>query len=367
MSIARRVVEKFAGDDIKMRRLVTYWGATVLLYVLSLSILWVEVFSGAAKAQPVFLLTVLAVTGHAFFYVLIRLWKPLNLTPSQLSVYQGRFAIFCTVVGYAVMGPLRGATLVILTVVLVFCAFTLEAKKTHSLSIFAIMLLGVTMLLMRYAAPQVFNAKTEIIHFILSGSMLLVVAILTGRLSELRTTLTTQKMELRDALAHIHVLATQDELTSLPNRRYMSNLLQREDRSRNCGGCSACVALLDIDWFKKVNDTYGHLTGDEVLRRFAEEGRLNLRANDVLSRWGGEEFLLYLPETPLDAAKVVVERLRQQVQLLHFESGDAEFGITVSAGLIELNPGETMDQGIKRADVLLYKAKEQGRNRVQAA
>ena len=195
--------------------------------------------------------------------------------------------------------------------------------------------------------------------------MLLVVAILTGRLSELRMTLKAQKMELADALARIQVLATRDELTTLPNRRYMGDLLtQEEERRKSSNSSSACLALLDIDWFKKVNDVYGHAAGDEVLRRFAEEGRLNLRENDVMARWGGEEFLLYLPETRLESAKIPLERLRQKIQALQFVFDGVPLGITFSAGLVELSPGDAVDLGIKRADALLYQAKAEGRNRV---
>ena len=366
MKIGHILLNRFAGDDVKMRRLVTYWGATVLLYLLSLSILWIEVVSGVASYGAVFALTVIAFAGHALFYLLIRQGAQLNLTPSQLSVYQGRFAILCTVAGYSIMGPLRGASLVILTVILVFCAFTLEAKRTHSLSIFALILLGVTMVSMQFTAPQVFDAKTEVIHFVLSGSMLLVVAVLTGRLSELRASLKAQKTELTEALAHIQVLATRDELTALPNRRYMSELLQRDERRRRRDRSPACLALLDIDWFKKINDVHGHASGDEVLRKFAEEGRLVLRASDVLARWGGEEFLLYLPDTTLQDARDAVERLRHQVQGMSFQSSGTVFGITFSAGLVELMPDESIDLGIRRADALLYKAKACGRNRVVA-
>lgn len=366
MDSVQRMVEQFGGNDAKMRRLVMYWGATVLLYLLCLSILWVEVESGAAARRPVWWLTVLAVAGHLLFYGLIRLSKYLNLTPAQLSVYQGRFAIFCTVAGYSMMGPLRGASLVILLVILVFCAFTLEAKKTHSLCVFAIILLGCTMASMKYTVPQLFNAKTELIHFTLSGSALLVVALLTGQLSELRARLKVQKAELIEALAHIQLLAERDDLTLLPNRRYMSDLLGREECRRKNDSGAACLVMLDIDWFKKINDTYGHFAGDDVLRRFAEEGRLQLRSDDVLARWGGEEFLLYLRETRLEVARTVIERLREQIASLRFDCFGADFGVTFSAGLIELSPDEPMDAGIRRADALLYRAKAEGRNRVLA-
>lgn len=367
MPIPHRMLGKLAGDDAKMRRLVTYWAATVLLYVLSIGILWVEVISGAARVEPVLALTMLAVTGHTVFYVLIRRSAQWNLPLSQLSVYQGRFAIFCAVVGYTVMGPLRGATLIVLTVILVFCAFTLEARKTHSLSIFAIVLLGIAMMSMAVTSPLLFDAKTELIHFILTGSVLFVVGILTGRLSELRSTLIAQKAELASALAQIQTLATHDDLTSLPNRRYMGDLLQREERRQQDASASACIALIDIDWFKKINDGHGHAAGDEVLRKFAEESRRNLREHDVLARWGGEEFLLYLPETTLDAANATIERLRQHIQSLNFHADGASFGITFSAGLVQLLPGDTIDLGIRRADVLLYRAKAEGRNRVASA
>lgn len=366
MPIIRIVIGRFGGDDVKMRRLVTYWGATVLLYLLSIVILWVEVFDGSAQQQPAFWLTVLAVAGHALFYVLIRNWQRWKLTPAQLSEYQGRFAIFCTVAGYSVMGPLRGASLVILLVILVFCAFTLEAKKTHSLSIFALILLGMAMVLMRYTAPHQFDAKTELIHFTLSGSMLVVVAVLTGRMSELRSKLKAQKTELEDALAHIRMLATHDELTALPNRRYMGDLLRTEERRRETDGSSACLALLDIDWFKKINDMHGHAAGDDVLRKFGEESRLVLRKSDALARWGGEEFLLYLPDTRLDAAAAIIDRLSAQVRAMLFLSEGNKFSVTFSGGLVELLPGDSAEEGVRRADMLLYRAKAEGRNRVVA-
>lgn len=363
MNVRRAPIES-GVDEIKMRRLVTYWGATVLLYLLSVTILWVEVYSGAAARTPVLVLTLAEIAGHSLFYVLIRHYKRLKLTPAQLSVFQGRFAIICTVAGYMIMGPLRGAVLVVLTVILVFCAFTLEAKKTHSLSIFALVLLGCAMISMKFLTPHLFDPKTELIHFSLSGSALMVVATLTGRLSELRTTLKAQKAELVEALERIQTIATRDELTSLPNRRYMGTLLETEECRRVNDGSTASLAILDIDWFKKINDAHGHAAGDEVLRTFAETGMRTLRSNDVLARWGGEEFLLYLPNTRVATARDAIERLRTQIQGLQFSSEGTPFSVTFSAGLVELGADEPMAHGIRRADELLYQAKAAGRNRI---
>jgi diguanylate cyclase (GGDEF)-like protein len=360
MEKLRRVGLAFAGDDPKMRRLVRYWGATVLLYLLCIAILWVEVFSGAAEARYTIAFTIFALLGHGLFYQLIRSSKRLGLSPAQLSDYQGRFAIVCTVFGYAIVGPFRGATLLVLLVVLVFCAFTLEPKKTHALSVFAVVLLGLVMLAMTYAAPVAFDPATELKRFVLVSVMVTVVGFLTGRMSELRAVLKAQKAELTEALRVIQELATRDELTALPNRRHMTELL----KAAPAANTPACLALLDIDHFKQINDTHGHAVGDEVLREFARQSGFVLRAQDSLGRWGGEEFLLHLPGTPLDAARSVVDRLRSQIGSIRFTHTGHAFGITFSAGLVELEPGEAMDAAISRADALLYAAKTSGRNRV---
>ena len=97
----------------------------------------------------------------------------------------------------------------------------------------------------------------------------------------------------------IRTLATMDELTSLANRRHMNEVLGAEERRKGMPSRRVCIALLDIDFFKNINDRYGHAGGDAVLRTFAAAARAELRANDVLARWGGEEFLLLLPDTGL--------------------------------------------------------------------
>lgn len=360
-----RVGLVFSGDGPKMHRLVTYWLLASCLYVLFTGVLWVEVLSGAAHADAALRFTVFAVIGQVLFYLLIRLSDALAISPASLSEFQGRFAIVCAVLGYAIIGPLRGATLLVLLVILVFCAFTLEAKRTHALGVFAIALLGLAMIWLTHTYPEEFDPRTELKHFVLVSATVGVVGFLTGRMSAIRSALMVQKEELTSALDRIQELATQDELTALPNRRHMTALLSGEVGR---GGVKpACLALLDLDWFKRINDTYGHAVGDNVLREFALQGRLVLRQEDVFARWGGEEFLLYLPDTDLSAAMCVVERLRVQVATRRFTHDNGHFGITFSAGLVELQAGESMDCGIGKADALLYTAKADGRDRIATA
>src|SRR5690606_36051066 len=123
--------------------------------------------------------------------------------------------------------------------------------------------------------------------------------------------------------------------------------------------------LFDIDFFKRINDTYGHAAGDLVLRRFAEAVQGQVRATDAFGRYGGEEFLLMLPETPGPDALVLAERVRRAVAELRCADGGAEITLTVSAGVAEYRHGEGVAQAIARADEALYAAKSLGRNRVQ--
>jgi diguanylate cyclase (GGDEF)-like protein len=182
-------------------------------------------------------------------------------------------------------------------------------------------------------------------------------------MGKLRVRLKTQKDELLAALDTIRTLATIDELTALTNRRHMNELLAQEERRREACGGPTCIAVLDIDFFKRINDRFGHATGDKVLRDFAQAARAELREGDVLARWGGEEFLLMLPDTSAGNARTVVERMRARVATLEPCDG-LEHRISFSAGFSVWRPEETITDAVNRADQALYAAKAAGRNRV---
>lgn len=162
-------------------------------------------------------------------------------------------------------------------------------------------------------------------------------------------------------------MATTDKLTGLLNRQALDILFQQSISLARRTGEPLCVVLADLDHFKVVNDQHGHLLGDRALRRAAGILRQNLRASDVVSRWGGEEFLIILKACDLEAATALAEKLR-----LGFE-GDAELdglapeGLTLSLGVTQYAPGESLESLVARADAALYQAKQQGRNRVVAA
>jgi diguanylate cyclase len=156
-------------------------------------------------------------------------------------------------------------------------------------------------------------------------------------------------------------IAFLDTLTDIPNRRRVQDATEEHLALSARYGAPFCVAILDIDHFKRVNDSFGHLKGDEVLRGVAGVLRNELRSNDLLGRWGGEEFLVLLPQTKAGEALAVAERSRQMVeQLVNIEGQN----ITISCGLTSYTPGDSLTSLMQRADDALYAAKKQGRNRV---
>jgi two-component system, cell cycle response regulator len=161
-------------------------------------------------------------------------------------------------------------------------------------------------------------------------------------------------------------MAVTDVLTGLHNRRYMESHLGNLVRRAVEGGRPVSLVMLDIDFFKVVNDTYGHDVGDEVLKEFAIRIQQNVRGIDLAARYGGEEFMIVMPETDLAVAQTVAERLRGYVSDQPFKvSHDVEeLVVTVSLGVTVSGPGDVPETMIKRADDALYKAKNDGRNRV---
>ncbi|MDK9718311.1 MAG: GGDEF domain-containing protein [Trichlorobacter sp.] len=160
------------------------------------------------------------------------------------------------------------------------------------------------------------------------------------------------------------LMAKIDSLTGIYNRRYLDSRLAEEiERSRRHGN-PLSILMLDIDHFKKINDTHGHLCGDYALRKISELLQELVRTSDILGRYGGEEFCCILPETPFEQAVVLAERCREQIAANQFSCTDHQTNVTISIGVTGLHRDDSLDSIIKRADDALYQAKREGRNRV---
>ena len=365
MNILRRLADLVIGSEPGLRRMLQYWAATCVLYVACIVLLLVQVEHGMSDAAVSQRLIAYGSGIAGGFYLLIRFSGRIGLKPDQLAVSQAVFSLVCAMFLYAVSGPLRAATMVMMVVIIVFCMFAARPRQTLMLWILSIAGMGCTMWALAANDPVRFPPVTEALTFSYYAGALLATAVLSGEMHKLRSRLKRQRRELSDALDTIRVLATVDELTSLVNRRRMHEVLEAEER-RQSPGRDTCIALLDIDFFKQVNDRYGHAAGDAVLRGFSEVARGCLRTNDVLARWGGEEFLLLLPDAAPDDARAVLERMAHRVHAMPVPGLEGR-RISFSAGLATRRDGEPFADAIHRADKALYKAKEAGRDRIVLA
>jgi diguanylate cyclase (GGDEF)-like protein len=155
--------------------------------------------------------------------------------------------------------------------------------------------------------------------------------------------------------------ASTDKLTTLINRQELDEVISRERERAIRYNRPLSLIMFDIDHFKRINDTHGHLIGDSVLKELASVAQANLRTNESLGRWGGEEFMIVLPETPIEGARLAAEKLRCIFEINEFAGIKA---LTASFGVTEYGNRETIDRLIQRVDDALYAAKQEGRNRV---
>jgi diguanylate cyclase (GGDEF)-like protein len=360
MELRARFVTLAVGTDPKLRRMLTYWAATATLYTLFVALLAVESAAGMVPFSGVLGLGLYAAFGASTFYVLVRANARLGLRPHTLAALQGLFGITCNMWAYSITGPLRGATLMGLIVVVVFCTFALRPRQTLLLALCGLLGMGVTMWWHQMRDPLRYPPRVEAVTFVIMAGCSLTVTFLTGEMNKLRARLKAKREIMEAALVTIRVLATTDDLTSVSNRRHMNEVLEDEHGP-------ACVALVDIDFFKQINDRHGHAAGDAVLRAVAHKLRDDLRDGDVLARWGGEEFLVLLPATSLDDARAFIESIRAGMADLVVPGVDPDLRVSFSAGVAARQGREPFNDTINRADKALYRAKAAGRDRVECA
>jgi diguanylate cyclase len=322
-------------------------------------------WSGHAPWSLVRPWTLITLGGYVAIYFAIRCGWSERWADPALTIVQMVYAVLCCASGYALAGGLRGTVFPLLMVVFVFGTFALTPRQVFSIGVFAVAVFGWVMFIMATLRPIVFDPAVERGHFMMLAAMMPTAALLAGRLSNLRSHLQNQRQALAAALERIQYLATRDELTGLVNRREMNERLDQEAQRARRSGANFCIALIDLDHFKRVNDNHGHGAGDEVLRRFAAESLRLVRGADTLARWGGEEFLLLMPETDLQHAREGTERLRRAWTALPIPVGPARLHLTLSAGVVEHGAGESIEQLVERADVALYQAKTGGRDQVR--
>ena len=360
---SKRVADWLFSTDPKRRIRLAQTGLAFVLVIVCCGVMAYAVWGGFARATPAALWAVGSLGGIGGAFVAIRAGWSERLPNPSLTLEQIVWSIGCCAAGYVIAGPLRGAVFPILMVVLMFGMFGLRPHQVRRVSAYAVVLFGLTMALAAWFDPQTFAPRVELGHFIMLAAMLPTVSVLAARLAWIRQ----QRSDLASALDRVRDLARHDELTGLPNRRHMLELIDTAQHHAARNGTPFCLAVLDIDHFKHVNDEHGHAVGDDVLRTFSREAMAAVRTIDVLGRWGGEEFVLLLTDAKLPVARQAVERLRSQIESMVVFGGRKAVSITLSAGVAENGAGEPGTVTLQRADTALYRAKAEGRNCVACA
>ena len=186
---------------------------------------------------------------------------------------------------------------------------------------------------------------------------------ITAELEKVKRSLAIKETELKAVLVQADEVSHTDALTFLPNRKWIISNLQHEVMFSDRYGTPLAISMLDIDHFKKVNDTYGHMAGDDVLRKLAIELRDHIRHPDSIGRYGGEEFLVILPHSTVQAAAEQAERLCRHIRSLQIQSAENTIALTISIGIAQYKiHNEDWQEFLSRADNALYQAKNKGRN-----
>lgn len=186
-------------------------------------------------------------------------------------------------------------------------------------------------------------------------------------LKKSREEIRRKNLKLKEAYNQLKIVAKTDPLTGLINRREIMERIEHEMARYERSNISFTLIIGDIDYFKKVNDTYGHECGDKVLASFSKIFKNNTRKQDSISRWGGEEFLLLLPDTNQDQGYLLAEKLRTIIERTGFYKDSVKIQLTITFGVSTIRAGQTVNELISEADEALYEGKRRGRNCVVVA
>lgn len=247
-----------------------------------------------------------------------------------------------------------------------FAIFTLDLRRLVAMALFYLACYAGVVLFELWLDPSQVRLRREGFRFaflVLAYAWFVGMGLIVARL---RRRLRRVNDQLAEALDRSESLARHDSLTGCLNHRSLMEILDHECARARRGG-ELSIFFADLDHFKAINDNHGHLAGDEILRQFAEAIRGMLRATDHLGRYGGEEFMVILPQTPLDSAMRLAERIQQAVAALRIPGLPEGKGVTVSIGVARYRAPEDVSAAIARADGAMYAAKRQGRNRVVRA
>jgi diguanylate cyclase len=354
-------------DDRKQALRIRRFFMAFTAYILCASIAYISYLAHIMEWQAIFGFLIIIPIINITLYIIFRTGLNLRMADPSLTSVQIFAAILVTMYGMYFANESRGVLLLIYVIILLFGIFRLNTRDFLLVSVFTLLTYGCDIVLLYLYRPDGVNFNIEYLQWIVLSLVLATFSIIGGYISSLRQNLSISKSEQSKYIEIIQEMAIRDELTGVYNRRHLMELLDFEKNRSSRGGGIFCLAMVDIDHFKNVNDTYGHQSGDAVLRTVATIFQKTLRATEISGRYGGEEFLIVLTQTDIKGAFICAERVRANIENALFPDLGPDFKVTVSIGLSEYHIREDVKEIISRADEALYRAKKRGRNRVESA
>lgn len=362
-TFVKTLADAVLGKNRQQRLRITRSLIAAMVFFICVGVIFYLSAIGQIIPQQGAILSACILISCGGFYIALRSGFNLRFAEPSLTLPQTLAALTWICGAYAISNIAHGGTLMLFALVLVFAIFTMNIRRSIISASYGVIAMAATMLYKVITEPTIYPLQVELAYFVFVATIMPTIALLSMQITRMRDRLKAQKKALEDALIHIEKLAAHDELTGLINRRYMMKVLDDHASRQKRKAIGFSIAMLDLDHFKNINDTWGHAVGDDVLHGFAEAATKTLRECDVLSRWGGEEFLLLMPETNNGNPNIGLERLRTVLAALVLSPNAPDLRVTFSVGLTSYQQGESISDTIHRADKALYEAKAGGRNR----
>ena len=302
---------------------------------------------------------------NVIFYILFRTGLNKKFPDPSLTVPQMVAATLGALLLIYFTDEIRALFLLIYFMTFIFGVFRFSLREFLSFALFTFCSYALLVLLLFHNHPEQMDARIEILQLFIFGTVLFWFSLVGSYISSLRNRLSAANHELNHALKTIEDLATHDDLTQAYNRRHMHQELQRAKSIADRTGIPFSIAVLDLDHFKQVNDTFGHQKGDEVLKHVVNEISSRIRESDIIARCGGEEFIVIMIDTDIAGATKCAQKIHSGMNHIKFPGFPDSFSLTISIGVTAYRPVEAIDDMIFRADNALYRAKANGRDRVE--
>lgn len=339
-----------------------------LIYLASCVAIALGMAEGLTTVDAGFAVMAYELAGFLAFFLSIRFGLTQQLEDPALTLPQVLHGLGAIVLAYLLIPAGRNLTLPLLSLALTFALLSkLTPRQTTYCGLAAAAMLVVAFMASYLSKPNTADVAREAINLIMAALTLPVFSSVARQVKEWRDRLDEQKAQLQQLIGELRELAARDELTGLVNRRAMNTAVLEELMRFKRHQRAFCLAILDIDNFKRINDQFGHQAGDAVLQALARHLTGHFAMPDHVARWGGEEFVILLPECTLDEAIAMLDAMRAQFG--HVVGGDAvpAYGVTFSTGVTQACAGDLPTQILERADAALYQAKRQGKNKVVSA